>query len=1190
MGTHGQWQVGRLTALGFGVALLVIAGLIPGGPKPAVAQEKPAFGPAAGPGGGPPAGIPPEVLQQMRERRGRRGGDGPPPGMAQPPGGMPQPSPNPQPPNGGEKKPEGEAKPDEKKPETPSVPTVSRPGNPPKPGNPEELKLRPDADGKFQLNFTNQKWQDVLEWLADSSKMSLDWQEMPADYLNLVTTERYTIDEARDLINQRLLARGFTLLRHGEVLSVVKLDSKLNPALVPWVRPEQLDERDTHEFVRVTFSLDWLLADPTAKELEPMRSPYGKISPLTSTNRIEVMDVVINLREIQRILAEEQSKTGEDRLTKTFPLKYTRASEVRELLLPLLGIEEKKKGPQPDQQQQQPQPQPQPRPGQQPGQPEKKEVEVHIVADERLNTVVVSAPPDKMAVVAQAIASIDQPTAGGEGSGKERPKTYRLESVDPEAAVKTLKELHGLSVTARFEVDKSSKSVIAYAAPADQLLIASAIDKLDGGRRRFQVVPMPSELRVDSVARIIESMMGGGSDEGEKIAATPAPETPSFNPFMGGMGGTPPDRSSSRRRGGGSADRRDDRFRVDADVRGNRLLLWCNEYERAKVDELLENLRTTPLRTNPSERSVQVHRLVTLDPEPVIKMLRESELLSVGTSVEPDPTTRALIANATEADHQKIKEFIKRLDGSSRNLEVLPLRRLQADSVAGSVAFMMTGKEEEKNTRSNPWDWGWGGRSRETTKKKEDEFRVDADVEYNRLLLWCNAVELEAVKKLLVKLGEIPAEASNPSSIRFLDLPPGPERERLLEQLRRLWPSTANPLEIPPPTPAKPEESPPPKAKPREAVPRTGATTQTLPSGVRFRLAQLEQTPVSETPATEAAPREESPAATAQAPAQTPAAATAQKPAPIRMTEGPDGQLILSSEDTQALDRLEDLIAQLSPQPRSYEIIHLQYADAYGLALTLKDFFDEKEKKDDSRRSWGWGWGMDDSSSSNDSRRLSRRRTMKFLSDDATNSILIQGGTPEQLRTAKELIAIYNRPTPTDSESSRRTQPFKIRFAKASTVAEAIKEVYRDLLSENDKALSNNRRSDQRSATSYTYNFGGNDKGVEKRPKFKGYLSMGIDDESNTLIVSAPEFLFRDIAQLIDDLDHAAQPNVEQMYVLRLQSGINGAKLQERLKSLLEANATSVRPGQNQPEDQGGPRENRGRRGGRRGGGGDSND
>ena len=100
---------------------------------------------------------------------------------------------------------------------------IKRPDKPATPADPEELKVQPDAAGLIQFSFRGQPWPDVLAWLSGVSNMSLDWQELPSDYLNLTTQRRYTIEESRDLINRHLLARGFTLLSDGELLSVAKI-------------------------------------------------------------------------------------------------------------------------------------------------------------------------------------------------------------------------------------------------------------------------------------------------------------------------------------------------------------------------------------------------------------------------------------------------------------------------------------------------------------------------------------------------------------------------------------------------------------------------------------------------------------------------------------------------------------------------------------------------------------------------------------------------------------------------------------------------------------------------------------------------------------------------------------------------------------------------------------------------------
>ena len=89
---------------------------------------------------------------------------------------------------------------------TEAAAVVPRPTAPPQPPDPDELKVRPDANGNVQFQFRNQPWPDLLKWLADVSDVSLDWQELPGDYLNLATQRPYSLVETRDTINRHLLA------------------------------------------------------------------------------------------------------------------------------------------------------------------------------------------------------------------------------------------------------------------------------------------------------------------------------------------------------------------------------------------------------------------------------------------------------------------------------------------------------------------------------------------------------------------------------------------------------------------------------------------------------------------------------------------------------------------------------------------------------------------------------------------------------------------------------------------------------------------------------------------------------------------------------------------------------------------------------------------------------------------------
>lgn len=898
---------------------------------------------------------------------------------------------------------EAEKKPEEAKPAEPPK-AITRPDKPPQPPDPEELKAMPGEDGRVRFNFRGQSWPDVLDWLARITGMSLDWQELPGDYLNLTTQRSYSVDEAKDLINRHLLARGYTLLENGEVLSVVGI-AKLNPGMVPRIEPVELLTKSPHAFVKVSFPLDWLMATMAVDELQPMLSPHGKLKALQTTNRLEAMDVVVNLREIYAVLQQEQSDTGQERLVREFVLKYAKASDVQGQLETLLGVEKKTRSPMAtdprqmaEMQQQQArmmaemqQQQMQAQQGGKPVPPQAaKEQPVNLVVNPRKNSILAHAPPDKMAIIEQAIKAIDVPTDQFDSLliNSARMQVYRLHNIDPTPLVKTLLDVGDLSPTARLEVDSRNNAVIAY---------------------------------------------------------------------------------------------------------------------------------------------------------------------------------------ATLADHVVIRQLVDRLDGSGRKFDVIPLRRLAADYVAGTIEFMMGSPKKEPETPRYYFDY-YSSRSNRQETSEQDKFRVDADVENNRLLLFANEIEIAEVMNLLVKLGEVPPEGGNRSTVRVLEAVSPEATRELFQKLEQAWPSLApNPLRVPSlappadtsteppakttpktPGPASPSSA---TAEPPSPVPHTHVLTRFVATAEADE-ADLEPLRPADPPRSDPpAPREmvDSQPEPAETGSLLRAAAAARLP--VSVTIGPDGRLVISSQDPAALDTLEELIAQLTPPPRDYEVFRLKYADAYWVMKNLESYFKEDEDQSKNQRGrYFYYYDYPPQQKTESKRTLSKRRKLKFIYDLDTNSILVQGADRQQLQTIKELIEVYDKPTPSDAQTARVSAVFPIRYSKADVIAETIKDVYRDLLSANDKALAQNpeQRNRMPNQTTYIFNEGGESEPERTQVSFKGKLSIGVDTVTNTLIVSAEgEPLMRSVSEMIETLDEAAQP-LSSVSVIPLKGNVNAEQVRKVLSAMFQ--------------------------------------
>ncbi len=515
----------------------------------------------------------------------------------------------------GEKKPEPK-KEDGKEGEKPAAPSdsIKRKSEPPEAPNKREFDIKPDESGMLQFQFRNQSWPDLMKWLAEVSEMSLDWQELPSDYLNLATQRKHTLEQARDLFNRHLLARGYTMLEFDGTIQVLKTKG-INAALVPKVDAPELASLPPNRFVRTSFSLDTLIAADVVAELEPLISSNGSLKALSATNRLEAMDTAANLRELQRILSEEQSQTAQDGLAKEFELEHVRATDVREQLLQFLGIETKKKAPStPEQQmmemqQQQMMMQQQQQQQQQGGAPasnKKTKNETFIVANIRRNSVIVHAAPDKMAIISAFVRRVDVPNENADNfqTLQSRTQVYRLTSLDPKQLVSSLAAMDALEPTTRLEVDEKNKAIIAYASIYDHLVIQKLIERLDGSARDVDVIQL-RRLRAEDVVGTIKFLM---APEEKKDDNSRRRNMFFYDPF-------------------GSSEKKDDNkdgFRVAANSQDNQVLIWANDTEREDVRKLLIKLgEIMPEGSNTSRvRVIDANR--SSDTKEYLKRLQEA--------------------------------------------------------------------------------------------------------------------------------------------------------------------------------------------------------------------------------------------------------------------------------------------------------------------------------------------------------------------------------------------------------------------------------------------------------------------------------------------------------------------------------------------------------------------------------------
>ena len=999
---------------------------------------------------------------------------------------------------------------------------------------PIDTEIRKNPDGKVSFNIKGQPWEPVLQWLSDSSALSLDWQELPGDSLNLITTREYTMEEARDLINRHLLSRGFTMIVTGEVMSIVKT-KELNPAMVQRVTPEMLAKLPDHTMCKVSFDLDWLIADEAVEELKPMLSSAGQIHKLSRTNRLEVIDTAISLRQLWELIESEQSKDGEEQLVRAFHLQNRRADDVIKMLRELLKLQ----GPGGDaaaagggggmdpnmmmqmmQQMQQQMQQAAAQAGAAGGAAgAKAKVETRLVLNQKENMILAQAAPDQMAIIEKAIEQIDV-VSGREGSlldNINRMKIYRLESIDPQTLADLLQQLGDLDPATVLKVDKQKRSIIAWATLADHLTITSLVEKLDQSSRKIEVIPL-RRLDAEYVAGTIRLLMGKEEEKEEN------PMSRRYGFFDFGMANN---QSSVK----------EPSFKVEADTENNRLLVNANNIEMDEIQDLLIKLGELP---DPNAANDGV-RVFDLNPDEDLNEFRErlQRYWRRGNALEfdlpaqkpNDETPSDESSNESGSEKRTLK------DGDAEEAE--PQRTGKDKRQINSSTTAIDSLRRPDSSRLRVWHRGTTALTSDESQKSKKDIRPGSDLD--RLLEAHRAAQQKSTideGAVLTGLADENASSADRDEAGSQAAPEDAAPESDGQEN-----STSNTDPVKKPEPRISRELIEKLRKQLDAAPKEDVRSQEYSE------------PDSETPTL-----------------KPDAATVAEEGSPVKISVTPDGKLIVSSKDPQALAEMEDLISQIVAPRRSFKVFRLEFATPSWVTLNLKDFFKaDEETKSTLEYSPYWGI-MPAEKKVKGNRTLSKRRQPQFISDNFTSTILVRDADAKQLQTIEDLIKIYDVPEPSDSRSMRVTTIFRLEHARATSVAAAVKDVFRDLLSSNDKALEKDDKNGQRQGSGGLVTFlpGGDKKDGEDEEepiRFKGLLSIGIDESSNTLIVSSAGTLMDTISEMIESLDRAADSS-SVVQVIKVDKSVDLSLIQERLKELMKT--AQPQPGQ-QPGQPGVP-------------------
>lgn len=353
------------------------------------------------------------------------------------------------------------------------------------------------------LNFQDAPINTILNYLSETAGLIIIKDVEVDGRFTVVSRQPLSLEEAITMLNSVLKEKGFTAIRMGRTLRIVRLESArlMSIPVRSGTNPEDVPESD--DIITQVIPLRHTDARQLREDLAPLIPEYAQLSANQGTNSLILTDTSANIRRIMRIIRALDTHLATVSEVRVFRLKQAEASSTADLINSVFRTEEAQRattgreaaiarfrG----------------REAASTDEEGARQVNVNATADQRTNTVVVTGPPDVLTLVADLVEELDADPTEEQGVFVYKLKNAqaaRLETVlnnifermqqaavasrgqavqQPQRGRRTTQQTvvgAGVGGTAYVVADEDTNSLLVFTAPDNYERVAEIIAELD---------------------------------------------------------------------------------------------------------------------------------------------------------------------------------------------------------------------------------------------------------------------------------------------------------------------------------------------------------------------------------------------------------------------------------------------------------------------------------------------------------------------------------------------------------------------------------------------------------------------------------------------------------------------------------------------------------------------------------------
>jgi type II secretory pathway component GspD/PulD (secretin) len=290
-----------------------------------------------------------------------------------------------------------------------------------------------------------------------------------------------------------------------------------------------------------------------------------------------------------------------------------------------------------------------------------------------------------------------------------------------------------------------------------------------------------------------------------------------------------------------------------------------------------------------------------------------------------------------------------------------------------------------------------------------------------------------------------------------------------------------------------------------------------------------------------------------------------------------DGNIVLISDDEEALDKLEarlqSLMAHMSPKT-TWTIFYLRSADATEAATMLEKLFPQSSvlatASDSGSSLFGeltggissLGSSLMDMTGINSLQ--SGPMALRIIPETRANALFV-AGPADQVADVESVLKILDAAELPAQLRARAPRYITVQHADINEVAQIVRDVYKEELTASSRSRGGSSGQSSNPFAALMGGGGGSSRGGSSRGGSSRQggggggvkMTLGVDTRTSALVVSASDSLFKQVEALVTTLDTAAKDARRTVRIVTLQS-TNSSAIQQAVQALLPKTSVST--------------------------------